>query len=755
MASTRGKSKRKRVRYDSDTDETMSYQSNTDAKKSGKEKRDTDQGSSGQSSSNAKKFGKKNSDTNDTDETWSDQSNTNAKKSGKKISRTIKGSSNQSSAGKKKSPKEDRPWDPRDDVEYPEDGEYITPLERTPYLESDEFMTMIAVDCSHKVRPPYALVTTSGNQLASGRICLTVGDIVLWVDKKNEARRARAVVDFYYGCIALLGRGCNRVYIPSHPLHDPNIQLYVPGYSSNIKLKVDETPQYDLSELIRLDLTLVTVQRNPSKSKDYLHHLEAATCRLFQGNTAADVVGEKADGTKRLLSELPFNTDPQFCKECNLHTEDDCHPHDGVYTRVKLALPLERKIPLPGSCKCPASVGLSRKPMVSLWRMSEGTAVPSVVKPEGRRFARTNKRVLPMTPTRNTTVDTVVPSAVKSAEGGFPRTRVLPSSPDRNTRYFEIHPTRIPSGMTYGGLDLSNLAKEAKLKEQIESKRMLKCPLCKPTKFKVDKEEKIYYEQYSKDAFIKVPEDKIGLISSITELEWVHVSGNKRLEPFQCHNILADHPPLFLGEIKPPPTHRKIKAISVGWLVHFELGSQALQVFPLEFRLFEILSTDPEPLRTRMLEIWSYIRGLLHFKLTMTRIRSTESEVLPGISTHLQPLFKNIKGLSAVFSNSALTYWQSVHEQLQIRDYRLLVQGNISPEYAWNALNLWVLEGHRFVDFPFITSAIARKTVKQIAIELFISEQDEDQQEEASLLEELDKILLEGDMPSDATTMVL
>lgn len=228
-------------------------------------------------------------------------------------------------------------------------------------------------------------------------------------------------------------------------------------------------------------------------------------------------------------------------------------------------------------------------------------------------------------------------------------------------------------------------------KKLCESKYTFICPLCPP---------EVTYSDDGKQYTLSVPdhaiiiwEPKNGKVppKSFGELEWSVVAEDNRVFIEHNKHENVNHVPLFQGfdmKLRNSDTCR-----TVGSTIHVCCARPALEEWGLPCHLFQ--EGNMFQLHTHLAQIWASVRSNLNRKLTL---KPDNKGFQQERSTHFALLSKDNE-LAPLWKKKCFEYWEDVNNRIvEGLSFGILSEDNVESIYAWNAVNLFLLEGHVFKD---------------------------------------------------------
>ena len=535
---------------------------------------------------------------------------------------------------------------------------------------------------------------------------LDVGDTVFMLDKKNprlktpyntnydpELLELHVVTDFDRG-VVILAAGAINVYAPSNPKFKKEREQVL--YVNMTKKGVPEGKRHidDQTELFKLDLDTVLVKRNPGKTKQIV-------ARAKEG-ALINVFGlEELDYEYCCLTELP----PIYFqpKPVNAATETVDIWIPQVPTS-QVTFKKQQILVKAGNCKVEDDSDNLQIDKV------ENEATNSSPKRKSPRFTNsnttrqsspgrttTNRHPVQSSPSRTTTnsrhpvhnkKDVLAPYVPVLSNRGQ-------SIPDFGfCTNLETYKTDYPTPLVCQSVEATEeeSTEDAGVPDPADR---VTCPFC-PVRLKVDAKKKKHYSlNYRESAFILLPKELRG--KKLTEIDWHYLEEKKRgqsdenlCHPFLKHNEKCKHIPLFQGFDSRYSEHRE--PLSSGQVVH-KCARKALAMYPLKYELFKLLkqNNDPLPLVFRLNEIWTATYVLLKSVLLLNR---NDKYVKSAMGSAHDSYFKR-PGVAGLWNKECWNYWSAYSEHIKNADYRILFECNYDEVYAWNALNLWVVNGYR------------------------------------------------------------
>jgi len=675
-----------------------------------------------------------------------------------------------------------------DDELYPYEDQHNEPLTMTPYRHDPEHRAMLLLN-EGKTQPPYALIPDrSQHSLETDLIhkqYLKVGQYVLYqrpVDGRKSTVSLHLILDFKR-CRVILHPGITAdggdlpdqeitIYSKSHENYrEDGCSLYIISRNFSLPESSDEirnwlsTMDPSRDGFKEIDLERSEVKCHPKETHKLLTyhkkmHTRSTKSRSFT-NTAANAPDHFGDtenkcpddlGSEsacwRLLNEIPREPadkpdtqDKQLIPESSdkLFLPSWRALIPSVPGRIITKRNHERTTDGGGDQEFQAAVlGYSEAPPFKKRKKSSSTSLRDLPTRYKRAPEMTLQQALEL---YRESVTYRLPGDKDTKPTTKPGKAELEAATAKLKTTFGIDLLQLrrlnktslkmeSSGVKY---DNDSIRKDVE-----DTKKMALCPLCRlnPIIVKSEDDESKYKNYYEESSYICLPVNLIGNVDRLEDLGWEHLS-DANLTNFEEHNKTHanKHPPLFLGHnIK----QNKAKlALSVSGFVH-QFGPAALKALPLSHDLFICLkkSKDPMPIRQRMLEIWAYIRSRVDAALILQSHTKAGGEKVPMIKdlpSAVKPLFIAIPELAMTVKEEVHQYMQDIHTRISEVDFRVLLECDVRPAYAWNALNLWILEGPRFREFFLFPRKDV--TIKQMA-QTIVSARDffkEDEDEDDSL----------------------
>jgi hypothetical protein len=249
----------------------------------------------------------------------------------------------------------------------------------------------------------------------------------------------------------------------------------------------------------------------------------------------------------------------------------------------------------------------------------------------------------------------------------------------------------------------TDLARESKAE-------VLVCPFC-PPKVKHSNNGKEFHCYVNPKALIELPEPLHG--KRYKDMDWSAVQGLQ--DAFKQHNKNSGHVPLFQGCDPSDRADRRILRVDI--FVHHNGFVPALELCGLPYREFLKLDqdNDPTPLICRMTSIVCAAKAFLVEKLTLVTDRDTGQQSTfkhNVLFSYFTIAFRQNPTLAQKFATCCFEYLDDLLQILRggCIDFRHLIESDVSPLYAWNALHLWLVEGPFFEDPFFLFGRRLRHT---------------------------------------------